>query len=148
MLFPNMIYALAINAFCMVCCRAVPLIDLTNTLEQDSVVTSACTSNEGCWEWFPLEKIPEDLATIPETKMDIRREAMSLDSNTMEEWTGDLPVLTKQIHQSPMTNKHGGNRLSKKDGVMSRNWSAGGMPFSVLYMNPHSPRGNHASKEL
>lgn len=145
MLFATIIYALTINTFCIVRCQAIPLIDLRNTLEQTSA--AACSSNEGCWEWLPLEKIPEDLATIPVAKIDIRREAMSIDSDKMEEWTGDSPILNRQVHQSPMTSKQTGNRLSKKDGVMSRNWSAGGMPFSILYMNPHNPRGNHASTQ-
>lgn len=33
------------------------------------------------------------------------------------------------------------NRESKKDVFVSRGWGAGGMPFSVLYMNP-----SHSSK--
>lgn len=70
--------------------------------------------------------------------MNIRREASNLDPNAIIETWDDNSLTTKQI----------GNRLSKKDAVMSRSWGAGGMPFSVLYMNPHGPRGNHASKEI
>lgn len=36
------------------------------------------------------------------------------------------------------------NRLAKKDVFMSRGWgAAGGLPFSVLYMNAHNSRNNH-----
>lgn len=35
-------------------------------------------------------------------------------------------------------------KITKKDVFVSRSWGAGGMPFSVLYMNPHGPRSNHA----
>lgn len=35
------------------------------------------------------------------------------------------------------------NKPVKKDVFMSRSWGAGGMPFSVLYMNPHGTRPNH-----
>lgn len=74
--------------------------------------------------------------TVTDCRLNIRREASSnLDPNAIIETWDDNSLTTKQI----------GNRLSKKDAVMSRNW-AGGMPFSVLYMNPH-PRGNHASKD-
>ena len=70
--------------------------------------------------------------------MNTRREASNLDPNAIIETWDDNSLTTKQI----------GNRLSKKDAVVSRSWGAGGMPFSVLYMNPPGPRGNHASKEI
>lgn len=35
------------------------------------------------------------------------------------------------------------NRISKKDVFMSRGWGAGGLPFSVLYMNAHNSRNNN-----
>lgn len=31
---------------------------------------------------------------------------------------------------------------TKKDMFLSRGWGAGGMPFSVLYMSPHSSKSN------
>lgn len=35
------------------------------------------------------------------------------------------------------------SRPVKKDVFLSRSWGAGGMPFSVLYMNPHGTRQTH-----
>lgn len=78
----------------------------------------------------------------------IRREIANIDPNTVLESWSDSSPLSKKIHQSSPATKEIGNRLSKKDALMSRSWGAGGMPFSVLYMNPHGPRGNHASKRI
>lgn len=37
-------------------------------------------------------------------------------------------------------------REAKKDLFVSRGWAAGGMPFSVLYMSPHSSKTPHLSQ--
>lgn len=85
--------------------------------------------------------------TVMDYRIDIRRETSSLDPNTIiETWGDSSPPLNRKVHQLSLANKQIGNRLSKKD--MSRSWGAGGMPFSILYMNPYSPRGNYASKEI
>ena len=50
-------------------CQAIPLIDLKNTLEQnvlDTMVTSACSPNEECWEWVPIQNVRQNVAIIPE----------------------------------------------------------------------------------
>lgn len=81
--------------------------------------------------------------------MHIRRQAESIDPNTViETWGNNSPPLNRKAHQSSLAAKQIGNRMSKKDTVMSRSWGAGGMPFSVLYMNLHGSRGNHASKKI
>ena len=73
-------------------------------------------------------------------RIPIRRDASDVDPNTIiKSWGDNIPALDR---------KHIGNRLSKKDVLMSRSWGAGGMPFSVLYMSPHGPRGNHAGKKI
>lgn len=46
------------------------------------------------------------------------------------------------IAQLPVVDLPATNRLAKKDVFMSRGWGAGGMPFSVLYLNPHNARAN------
>ena len=130
-------------------CQAIPLplIDLKNTLEQnvlDTMVTSACSPNEECWEWLPIQNVRENIAIIPEDlripRIPIRRDASSdVDPNTIiKSWGDNIPALDRT---------HIGNRLSKKGVLMSRSWGAGGMPFSVLYMSPHGPRGNHAGTQ-
>ncbi|CAK9824144.1 hypothetical protein ANTRET_LOCUS2359 [Anthophora retusa] len=152
MLFTTTMFVFALNALFMVC-QAIPLIDLRNTLEENvlnAMSTSACSSSGGCWNWLPMQKIHKSVATIsenlPMSKIQIQREASSIDPNiVIETWGNDAPSSSRKVHQSSVTSKQIGNRLTKKDVFMSRSWGAGGMPFSVLYMNPHSPRGNHAS---
>lgn len=129
-------------------CQAVPLLDLKNTLEQnvlDVMVTSACSSSGGCWEWLPMQEVHEDVPIIHKDlsipKIHIRRQASSIDPNTIIETWSDQPSLLNR----KLATKQSGNRLTKKDVATFRSWRAGGMPFSVLYMNPHGPRGNHAS---
>ncbi|XP_012249781.1 uncharacterized protein LOC105682114 [Bombus impatiens] len=149
-MFTTTVFVFTLNALWMVC-QAVPLLDMRNSLEQnvlDAVVSSACSSNGGCWKWLPMQEVQKDIPLTPEdlpiSKMDIRRETSSLDPNTIiETWGDSSPPLNRKVHQLSLANKQIGNRLSKKD--MSRSWGAGGMPFSILYMNPYSPRGNYAS---
>ncbi|XP_003690604.2 uncharacterized protein LOC100871522 [Apis florea] len=132
-------------------CQAVPLVDLKNALERnelDTIVTSACSTNGKCSEWLPVQEVQKDVPIIPEnlsmSKINIQRETSNLDPNTIIEAWGDASAPLNKFYQASTFGTKIGNRLSKKDVVMSRSWSAGGMPFSVLYMK-HGPRGNHAS---
>ncbi|CAD1477179.1 unnamed protein product [Heterotrigona itama] len=142
-MFTTTIFVFALNTLWMVC-EAVPLLDLRNRLEENALdAMISCSSNEDCWQWLSVQ-FHKNAPLISEkslaaSKMNIRRDASNLDPNAIiETWDDNSLLTTKQI----------GNRLSKKDAVMSRSWGAGGMPFSVLYMNPHGSRGNHASKEI
>ncbi|XP_034934906.1 uncharacterized protein [Chelonus insularis] len=47
-----------------------------------------------------------------------------------------------ETRSPPVIRQIDSNRLVKKDSFVSRNWGAGGLPFSVLYMNPHGSRSN------
>lgn len=85
---------------------------------------------------------------VMDCRINIQRQASDLDPNTIIETWGDASAPLNKFYQTSTFGTKIGNRLSKKDVVMSRNWSAGGMPFSVLYMKPHSSRGNHASKKI
>lgn len=80
-------------------------------------------------------------------RINIQRETSNLDPNTIIEAWSDASAPLNKFYQASTFGTKIGNRLSKKDVVMSRSWSAGGMPFSVLYMK-HGPRGNHASKKI
>ncbi|XP_076749739.1 uncharacterized protein LOC143422737 [Xylocopa sonorina] len=152
MLFPTTMFVIALNTLWTMC-QAVPLLDLRNSLEQnvlDAMVTSACSSNGRCWEWLPVQEVHEDVSAIaedlPVSKVDVRREASSMDPTTViETWNENPRLVNRKIYQSSLVTKQIGNRLSKKDAVTSRTRGAGGMPFSVLYMNPPGSRGNHAS---
>ncbi|XP_034193230.2 uncharacterized protein LOC117610218 [Osmia lignaria lignaria] len=153
MLFGVTVFVYALNSLWVVC-QAVPLLDLRNTLEQnvlDAMITSACSSNGECWEWLPVQEVHKNIATVPDNlpilKTPTRRQTSNIDPNTIiESWDDNVPTLEKNS-LSPLAAKRNGNRLSKKDVLMSRGWGAGGMPFSVLYMNPHAPRGNYAGNE-
>lgn len=152
MLFPTTTIVFALNTLWMMC-QAVPLLDLGNSLEQnvlDAMVTTACSSNGRCWEWLPVQEVHEDVSATAEdlsmSKINVRREASSIDPTTViETWNDDPRLPTKKMYQSSLVTKQTGNRLTKKDAVTSRSRGAGGMPFSVLYMNPPGSRGNHAS---
>lgn len=85
---------------------------------------------------------------VMDCRIDIEREASNLDPNTIIETWDDVSAPLNKFYQTSTFGGKTGNRLSKKDVVMSRSWSAGGMPFSVLYMKPHASRGNHASKKI
>ncbi|XP_076303694.1 uncharacterized protein LOC143221916 [Lasioglossum baleicum] len=147
MMLPIVIFVSALTALSTLT-LAVPLTDVKNLNRNviDTVV-SPCSSNEACWELLPVEElhgnipIQEDLP-----KIHIRREAVNVDPNTIiESWGENAPVIDKRAHTLLQNTKQNRNRLPKKDAVMSRSWGAGGMPFSVLYMNPPSLRGNYAS---
>lgn len=82
-------------------------------------------------------------------RIPIRRAAPNIDPNTIiKSWSDNAPGEDGKIRSLHPATKQIGTRLSKKDVLMSRSWSAGGMPFSVLYMNPHGSRGNHAGKKI
>lgn len=154
MLFAIVIFVSAFNML-WTSCQAVPLLDLKNTLEEnvlDAVVASACSPNEGCWEWLPIHDVRENAVTVPRSlpmqRIPIRRAAPNIDPNTIiKSWSDNAPGEDGKIRSLHPATKQIGTRLSKKDVLMSRSWSAGGMPFSVLYMNPHGSRGNHAGAQ-
>ncbi|XP_053989332.1 uncharacterized protein LOC128881918 [Hylaeus volcanicus] len=145
-----MLHSAVILIFTFVSCQGVPLTDLKNALKQnglDAVITSECSHNEDCWEWIPVQQVPENIAIVPEEiplpRIQIRREASNMDPNTIiESWSGNVPTADKRVQLSTVTKKSG-NEMSKKD--LARSRGAAGMPFSVLYMNQHSLRNNYAS---
>ncbi|XP_012146073.2 uncharacterized protein LOC105663198 isoform X1 [Megachile rotundata] len=154
----TMLFTIAISIYILnslwITCQAVPLIDLRNTMEQnvlDAMITSACSSNGECWEWLPIQELHENIPTVPENlpilKTLVRRQTLNTDPNTIiDSWNDGAATLEKNS-QSYIIAKRNGNKFSKKDALMPRGWSAGGMPFSVLYMNPYGPHGNHANTE-
>lgn len=143
---------LTLNVLSWTVCQAVPLMDLKGTLEGnvlEPVVTSACTSESGCWEWLPLQEVRQSGPLVPDDlpmpRFHIRRQIPNADRNVvLESWNENIPLSGKRT-QSPPAVRQAGGRMTKKDVFVSRSWGAGGMPFSVLYMSPHGPRGNHAS---
>lgn len=59
----------------------------------------------------------------------------------LRSWKNSVSEETGREVRAPLPiNKQIPTRITKKDVFMSRGWGAGGMPFSVLYMNP---RSNH-----
>ncbi|XP_006609460.1 uncharacterized protein LOC102676358 [Apis dorsata] len=150
-MFAAIIFVFILNILWIIC-QAVPLLDLKNALEKNelnTIVTSECSTNGKCSEWLPMQEVQKDIPTIPEnlsmSKINIQRQASNLDPNTIIETWDDTSAPLNKFYQTSTFGTKIGNRLSKKDVVMSRSWSAGGMPFSVLYMKSHGSRGNHAS---
>ncbi|XP_078039672.1 uncharacterized protein LOC144471475 [Augochlora pura] len=129
---------------------AVPLTDFKNNLNRNAInaVVSPCPANEPCSEILPV--MEEIYGNIPieevKPKLHVRREAASVDPNTLiDSWGENVPVIDKRADALLQNTKQAKNKLPKKDIIMSRSWGASGMPFSVLYMSPHSLRTNHAS---
>lgn len=145
-----MLHATVILILTFASCQGVPLTDPRSTLKRnglDAVIASACSRNGDCWEWLPVQQVPENIAVVPEElplpRMHVRREASSMDPNTIiESWSDNVPTTDKRVQLSSTVTKKSGSEMSKKD--LARSRGAAGMPFSVLYMNQHGLRNNYA----
>lgn len=74
-----------------------------------------------------------------------RHVASPVSEFTSRSWKdGTLEMPGREIRASLPASKQMPAKITKKDVFVSRSWGAGGMPFSVLYMNPHGSRSNHA----
>ncbi|XP_011881449.1 PREDICTED: uncharacterized protein LOC105569530 [Vollenhovia emeryi] len=130
---------------------AAPLLDAKKTWNRNvlaPVIKTACSSDGQCWGWLPIS---ERYNIIPREDDDIsrllsrRHVASPVPEITLRSWRdGTLEEPGREIRASLATSKQMPTKMTKKDVFVSRSWGAGGMPFSVLYMNPHGPRSNHA----
>ncbi|XP_012254512.1 uncharacterized protein LOC105685199 [Athalia rosae] len=112
---------LSLNTFVVQCA---PLLPRTNDGFWDENMVD-CSPGGRCWEWSRKQ---QSLAKPDYYEDPLRVQSPhSQDSNRARTAAVGLPSTT---------------RISKKDVFMSRGWGAGGMPFSVLYMHPHSQRSN------
>ncbi|XP_032681947.1 uncharacterized protein LOC116849163 isoform X2 [Odontomachus brunneus] len=131
---------------------AAPLLNERDLRDVSTPVTK-CFPNEQCWEWLSTLGTRGDTVLVTDgedsdiSKLQSRRQIMSPASEfALKSWP-DITSVTKGqvIRSSASTNKQIPVRITKKEMSGSRSWGAGGMPFSVLYMNPHHSRPNTAT---
>ncbi|XP_015523684.2 uncharacterized protein LOC107227145 [Neodiprion lecontei] len=84
-----------------------------------------CSPGGRCWEYLQRQELP--------AKQDYYKDPLRLQSHRDQ----NSIIAQPSLDTLPPT-----NRIAKKGVFTSRGWGAGGMPFSVLYMNPHSSRSN------
>ncbi|KYN02468.1 PREDICTED: uncharacterized protein LOC108774216 [Cyphomyrmex costatus] len=132
---------------------AAPLLDTKDIWSQNifaPVIKTACSSDGQCWGWLPLLETHDGNVILKEdndiSRLQSRRQVATPVSEFMlRSWKDNTLDNTqepgREIRASLSTNKQMPIKITKKDVFVSRNWGAGGMPFSVLYM---SPRSNHA----
>lgn len=125
---------------------AAPLVDAKDIWSRNifaSVIKRACSSDEKCWGWLPKSETYDGTVIVPEQNSDdARLESRHQITNPLSElmlksWKDSVSEAGREI-RAPINKQ---TRITKKDVFVSRGWGAGGMPFSVLYMNP---RSNHA----
>ncbi|XP_070525044.1 uncharacterized protein [Cardiocondyla obscurior] len=129
---------------------AAPLLDTKNTLNRNAfapMIKTACSSDGQCWGWLPiLETYDDNIISKDDTlRLQSRRHVTNpVPAFTLKSWKdGMLEEPGRELRASLPTSKQMPTKITKKDVFISRSWGAGGMPFSVLYMNPHASRANH-----
>ncbi|KAM0737325.1 hypothetical protein ACS0PU_000511 [Formica fusca] len=131
---------------------AAPLLDAKDIWGQNvfaPVIKTACSSDGQCWGWLPKSETYDSTVIVSEQDSDIssrlqsRRQITNPVSEIMlRSWKDSMSEEAGREVRAPLPiNKQIPTKIMKKDVFMSRGWGAGGMPFSVLYMNP---RSNHA----
>lgn len=130
---------------------AAPLLDAKDIWSRNVFVPviKACSSDGQCWGWLPKSETYDNTNIIvPEQDSDTSRlQSRRQIANPVSEimlgsWKDSMSEKAgREIRALLPVNKQIPIRTTKKDVFMSRGWGAGGMPFSVLYMNP---RSNHA----
>ncbi|XP_050459748.1 uncharacterized protein LOC126855814 isoform X1 [Cataglyphis hispanica] len=142
-----------LNILCTMTGYAAPLLDAKNTWNQKvfaPIIKAACSSDGQCWGWLPKSGTYDNNVIVSEQDSDIssrlqsRRQVTNPVSEIMlRSWKGSMSEeIGREVRAPlPIINKQIPTKIMKKDVFMSRGWGAGGMPFSVLYMNP---RSNHA----
>lgn len=129
---------------------AAPLLEAKDIWNRNvfAPVIKACSSNGQCWGWLPKSEIYDGTVIVPEqdsdsSRLQSRRQIANPVSDIMlGSWKDSMSEEAGREIRAPLhVNKQIPIRTTKKDVFVSRGWGAGGMPFSVLYMNP---RSNHA----
>ncbi|XP_012526741.1 uncharacterized protein LOC105831278 [Monomorium pharaonis] len=146
MLIPNALWAMTVYA--------APLLDMRDTWSRDvftPIIKAVCSSDGQCWELLPMSQTYDGNVILKEDGDTSRLQSQRHITGPVSEfvlrsWRDDtLKKPGREIRASSSTNKQMPTKIMKKDVFVSRSWGAGGMPFSVLYMNPHSSRSNHAT---
>lgn len=150
----KLLLVLILNTLWAMTGYAAPLLDAKDTWNRNiltSEIKAACSSNGQCWGWLPISETYDGNIIIPKEGADIlrlqsrRHVASPVSEFPLRSWKdGTLEESGREIRASLPTSKQMSTKITKKDVFVSRSWGAGGMPFSVLYMNPHGSRTNHA----
>ncbi|XP_029177462.1 uncharacterized protein LOC114945396 [Nylanderia fulva] len=129
------------------CTMAAPLVEAKDIWSRNifaSVIKTACSSDGKCWGWIPKSETYDGIVIVPEqvdsdaSRLQSRRQiANPVSELVLKSWKDSMSEAGREI-RAPINKQ---TKITKKDVFMSRGWGAGGMPFSVLYMNP---RSNHA----
>ncbi|RLU18460.1 hypothetical protein DMN91_008817 [Ooceraea biroi] len=137
---------------------AAPLLDTTDNWSQNAfapMIKAACSSDGQCWSWLPMSETSSDgINIIPEGNSDTsrlqsrRQVAKPTSEFALRSWQDSTVEAGRKIRPLLPIDKQIPTRITKKDAFTSRSWSAGGMPFSVLYMNPHGSRSNVVAATL
>ncbi|XP_051174413.1 uncharacterized protein LOC127290070 [Leptopilina boulardi] len=101
------------------------------------IISLLCPTNEPCWR-----TIDDTSYIFEEAEMQEPRTQMIRGVNS-ETWHGTPEKLEYPEKSVQSLLPSFANRITKKDVFMSRGWGAGGLPFSVLYMNAHNSRNNN-----
>lgn len=140
---PKLLLIFILNILCTI---AAPLVDAKDIWSRNifaPVIKTACSSDGKCWGWLLKSETYNGTVIVPEQDSDaLRLESRRQIANPLSEfmlrsWKDSVPEAGREI-RAPINKQ---TRITKKDVFVSRDWGAGGMPFSVLYMNP---RSNHA----
>ncbi|XP_011315493.1 uncharacterized protein [Fopius arisanus] len=118
------------------------------------MITSSCTSNGGCWGWLSTGRN----RTNGPQKLNAHRRHDNFNISTFQqnsETEADAPLkspIVKGVVEDARSmlsvlRRIPSNKPVKKDAFNARSWGAGGMPFSVLYMNPHGTRMSHPTPD-
>ncbi|XP_018349669.1 PREDICTED: uncharacterized protein LOC108752930 [Trachymyrmex septentrionalis] len=146
----KLLQVLILNILWAMASYAAPLLETKDIWSQNifaPVIKAACSSDGQCWEWLPILETYNGNVILKEnsdiSRLQSRRHVASPVSEFMlRSWKDNtLEEPGREIRASLSTNKQMPIKITKKDVFVSRNWGAGGMPFSVLYMNS---RSNHA----
>ncbi|XP_063981995.1 uncharacterized protein LOC135165020 [Diachasmimorpha longicaudata] len=131
-----------------------PLLDEKET-QLMPIIASPCTFNSRCWGWLPTtpRRGQNNGLQVENYRLqdDSNSSAFARNSNAEENPTQGTvkspisrPVAMEIRSGSPVV-RQVFNKPVKKDIFVSRTLGAGGMPFSVLYMNRHGTRLSHPS---
>lgn len=122
---------------------AIPIYERQSVSWQDgSIVQSPCGSDDPCWGYLasvPVHRnnVEDIMHEDPNFLMQAQRRP-NIGENVDVLGVDESSSAIRQITNKPVV---------KKDVFLSRSWGAGGMPFSVLYMNPHGTRQTHQSSD-
>ncbi|XP_015122215.1 uncharacterized protein LOC107044716 isoform X2 [Diachasma alloeum] len=117
---------------------------------RSSLITSPCTSNNGCWGWLPTTTRRGENNRFQEAEnyrlqnhLNISTFERNINAEQDHSQGNGKSLVAMDMRTASPVIRQMSNKPVKKDVFMSRSWGAGGMPFSVLYMNTHETRLSH-----